>query len=206
MATDVPQALLQWRGTSHNATGGALVIRQDARWEVLQRALARAAAEADLLKSPKEYYTNFFAQQGFTLTDVLGGGNCLFRALAAQLNILHRNDSAWENKTHENVRAEIVSYMRDNREYFINMLCHELNDKNQSFDEYLDCMGQLGEWGCGEEISAASKLYKVNIDVWWCSTERINIEKYSYPFEDENNTLYLVHFGSHYQHLVRVNK
>ncbi|KAJ3132010.1 OTU domain-containing protein 3 [Physocladia obscura] len=84
------------------------------------------------------------------LFDVIGDGNCLFRALS------HQMDSSQGN--HSKYRVEITSHMRANPNLYAPFL-----DESESLDQRLRRMQKTGVYGDNIEIVAFSRAFNVAV-------------------------------------------
>ena len=77
---------------------------------------------------------------GLTLRDVVGDGNCLFRALSDQLY--------GDESHHVELRAMTVAHIRAHKEFFEPF--RESEKEDETFEEYVDDMAQdgvyVGNW------------------------------------------------------------
>ena len=92
------------------------------------------------------------AQYGLRLKEIGGDGNCLFRAIADQLE--------GNEKVHRKYRADAIEYIEANKNDFIPFI-----EDDETIDQYLDEMRKDGVWGGQLEIQALSMMYKFNIIV-----------------------------------------
>lgn len=93
---------------------------------------------------------------GFKSRDVGGGGDCFFKALAAQHPDLMNNPSM-----HRHARLRTARYMRENKAQFSNSV------PASSYSDYVDNMSKDGTWVEGEvELYAAAVAWNVNIHIW----------------------------------------
>lgn len=92
------------------------------------------------------------AAAGLRVHEVDADGNCLFRALADQVE-----GSA---KHHGRYRDEIVAFMRQDEERFKWFV-----EDDEDWDDYLARLGRDGEWGGNLELVAAANLRSVNVVV-----------------------------------------
>ena len=92
------------------------------------------------------------AAAGLRVNEVDADGNCLFRALADQVE-----GSA---KHHGKYRDEIVAFMRRDEERFKWFV-----EDDEDWDDYLARLGRDGEWGGNLELVAAANLRSVNVVV-----------------------------------------
>lgn len=98
---------------------------------------------------------------GFTAISVPFDGNCLFAALADQL---FYNGIDSEKRPHSDIRRQLVEYIRQDSALLSQI---EVSlDKGDTAVMYLDRMSKSGCWGDGSIISAASLLFKKQIEVY----------------------------------------
>lgn len=88
--------------------------------------------------------------QGFKLREIQGDGNCLFRALADQLN--------GDNNVHGRHRKDVVGYMKENKEDFAPFL-----DETVTFEKYLSNLASNGTYGGNDSIVAFARKNKVDV-------------------------------------------
>jgi len=132
----------------------------------------------------KSDWTTFQAQMeplGLTLVDMEHDGNCLFRAIADQLERAPNKCAAYRKKI-----CDFISQNREDYEPFI--------EDDETFDGYLKEMRMDGIWGGQLEIQAASLAYMVNITIHQLDTPRWDI--INFPGEKTIHLSY--HQGSHY--------
>jgi hypothetical protein len=98
---------------------------------------------------------------GWQRVDVVGDGNCFFRALAKQVY----GDE--QEQEHGRARQETIRYMREHREEF-KQFVHIYSDVNyKDFDSYVDNMSREGTYVEGEiELRAAANTFNVRIRVY----------------------------------------
>ncbi|XP_071079984.1 uncharacterized protein [Haliotis cracherodii] len=91
------------------------------------------------------------------IVDNEGAGNCMFIALAQQLQI-HDIDII----SHKHLREKVVQYVQGKRRLFKDFV-----DKNHypTFRDYIIKMKMLGEWGDNIILQATADLYKVTIRI-----------------------------------------
>ena len=96
---------------------------------------------------------------GWQRVDVVGDGNCFFRALAKQVD--------GDEQLHGRARQETIRYMREHREEF-EQFVHIYSDINyKDFDSYVDNTSIEGTYVEGEiELMAAAKTFNVRIRVY----------------------------------------
>ncbi|EGG14254.1 OTU domain-containing protein [Cavenderia fasciculata] len=118
----------------------------------------------------KQSFNAFLQQlepQGFYIKDVAGDGNCLFRAIADQLE-----DNP---EQHMKYRQNIVRFIGSNKEMFAPFIDE---DENETFEEYVEEMQRNASWGGNVEIQAASLIYQVNIAIHQMNQPRWEIINY----------------------------
>ena len=89
---------------------------------------------------------------GLRSVDIIGDGNCFFRSLSHQLEKTESN--------HAKYRSEICAHMRAN-----GVLYSPFVQDDESFETHLNRMTENKCYGGNMEIVAASRLYKVHINV-----------------------------------------
>ena len=127
-----------------------------------------------------------FQADGLRRVDVIGDGNCFFRALAKQVN--------GDEQLHGGARHETIRYMREHREEF-DQFVHRVD-----FDSYVDRMSREGTYVEGEiELMAAAKTFNVRIRVYGRSA---NHDRTFEPLECnlETRDVYMAHYqvAQHY--------
>jgi hypothetical protein len=129
----------------------------------------------------------------FTITDYGGGGNCLFLSIAS----FHKLIPAIEPDAFK-LRQDIVRYIRNNRADFEpSMMVTGIN----TFNNYIAKMARAGEWGDDIEITAACKLYNINIFVYDVDRMSWTVKRARNPLQ-QHTSIYLYYInGCHYQAL-----
>jgi len=103
-----------------------------------------------------------------TIHEMEADGNCLFRSLSDQIHYDH-------GERHEIVRSEICDYLEKNEDFFKGFVVLDDDDDNtadsdevdvSSFEDYVKCMREDGEWGGNPELVCAARLYRHNITVF----------------------------------------
>ena len=109
-------------------------------------------AEKKEVHDDTEYFNMELRRQGLQMKIIPGDGNCQFRALADQMD--------GHEKNHERFRAEVVDFMRQNRQDFEPFI-----ENNETFDDYTARILRGGHqgWGGEQELMAFARLYNVNI-------------------------------------------
>ncbi len=145
----------------------------------------KAKYEADKAK-----FTEKLSQNGLKSVEMSDDGNCLFRAIADQLEgnqILHRK-----------YRQKAVDQMRSNKDEYAAFV-----EDDQPIDEYLEDIEDGSLWGGQLEIQALSDMFKFNYIVH--QVDIPNIVSYKFPL-DETPTIHLsYHLGKHYNSVRLIN-
>mmetsp|Transcript_16642 Transcript_16642/g.30533 ORF Transcript_16642/g.30533 Transcript_16642/m.30533 type:complete len:502 (-) Transcript_16642:196-1701(-) len=94
-------------------------------------------------------------RKGFEVVLVKGDGNCLFRAVSAQIF----GEAEW----HMEVRQRVVEHMRKDQAYFSSFIVRD-------FDSYLRSMAESGTFGSNPELQAISELYNRSVLVFSCDS------------------------------------
>lgn len=128
--------------------------------------------------------------EGLQARDVGGGGDCFFRALAAQHPDLMRNP-----ELHLRARRRTVEYLRANKEKFFHAVASD-------YTAYLERMGQAGTWIEGEvELLAAVGAWNVNIHVW--GEDAAHDKHFHTPSPDiYTRDVYMVHYRDEHYRIV----
>jgi len=123
------------------------------RDERSQRTALRKEKQANTYGFEDDTFKSFRNQlqlQGFKMRDVVGDGNCLFRALADQMD-------GGENMHHKH-RKETVTYMAEHEDEFIPFL-----EETVSFKEYLKDLSSRGTYGGNDSIVAFARGNGVDV-------------------------------------------
>ena len=95
-------------------------------------------------------FRNQLQLQGFKLRDVVGDGNCLFRAFSDQMD---------GNETqHLKYRKDVVKYMEEHEDEFAPFLEETVNFKN-----YVKSLGERGTYGGNDSIVAFARGHGVDV-------------------------------------------
>ena len=109
----------------------------------------------DAQLDPYRRLSNELLNFGKTIHNVMGDGNCQFRAVAHQLNKLGLGPV-----THQKLRSDAVEYLREKNTY---RDYEGETDENQ--EEYLDKMDQDAEWGDAYTLYALANVKDLKIIV-----------------------------------------
>jgi len=122
---------------------------------------------------------------GLTIREMPGDGNCLFRALADQLEGHTRN--------HVEHRRAVVQYMRDNRPDF-----EPFVEDDVPFEKYVQSLSQPGTFAGNDAIVAFARLHNVTVVIHQLNSPAwlIHPSKDELPNGREVHIAY--HNGDHY--------
>ena len=99
-----------------------------------------------------------FKSNGWQAENVVGDGNCFFRALAKQVYL--------DEQEHGRARQETIRYMREHREEFDSYV-FDVDGHDVDFDSYVDKMSIEDTYVEGQlEIQAAADAFNVCITVY----------------------------------------
>ena len=121
----------------------------------VKRKMRKKMAKTDAFKLSNvylQYYKDFDQEiktMKIRLKDVIGDGNCLFRAFADQVD--------GQENTHIVMREEACRYMVAHQEFFEPFLDEE---EDGSFQNYIKLMLKNGEWGGHLELQALCECFK----------------------------------------------
>ena len=102
-------------------------------------------------RSRRERYEAALRARGLSVAPVAGDGNCLFRAVAAQL---YGDEGA-----HGVVRAAATDLMAVDRDFFAGFV-------SEPWPPYLARMRRLGTWGDDLEVQAISDVSGRGVEIW----------------------------------------
>jgi len=97
---------------------------------------------------------------GLAVHEVIGDGNCFFRAVSDQLH--------GHQEEHLALRAQACEYMAANRDYFAPFISEDGDDDFSSdidvrFDAYLEAMLEPAEWGGQLEVQALAQALNCSV-------------------------------------------
>ncbi|KAK3743409.1 hypothetical protein QZH41_011542, partial [Actinostola sp. cb2023] len=165
--------------------------------EDLERKRDERSRRRDLKKGReiKEYLENdenfaSFKNQleaiGLKIKDILGDGNCLFRALGDQLN--------GDHTAHAYHRRNAVQYMKGHREDF-----EPFMEDGVTFEKHLQELSKMGTYGGNDSIVAFARNNGVDIVIHQLNTPRWVIHGSEYSKTPQIIELHLAyHNGEHY--------
>ena len=122
-------------------------------------------------------------QSNLAMQEVKADGNCLFRAIADQLDGNQHN--------HDMYRQNIVEYIKQCEDDFAPFV-----EDDVDFETYVKNMKDDAEWGGQIELTACSRLYSVNIVIYHLDAPTYVIKN---EVEKGSDTIKLsYHDGEHY--------
>ena len=125
------------------------VGRHKDRLRALGSGLAPDQVELEI-QAEMEAFVKGVKDLGWDLVEIDADGNCLYRCFATE--IYGNTDE------HLKVRAEGISYMKNNKKFFQNFIL--------DFEENIKQKAQQYEWGDHVDITALSELYNVRVRVF----------------------------------------
>jgi len=122
-----------------------------------------------------------FKEKGWSIEDMAGDGNCLFRSVSHQVY--------GDAKYHDVVREKCMDYVEAESSFFANYIDGDVKD-------YIQRMRQNGEWGDNVEIQAMSEIYGRRVEIYAYSTEPM--KTYQRHLGGSNPIRISYHCRSHY--------
>jgi preprotein translocase subunit SecA len=155
------------------------------------------------IESPNTKFREYLKSIGKKTEDVLGDGNCFFRAVERQLNIMSEADlevlgikkaDIKDNFNYTKLREKAVEYLRNHKEDFASSFVEENgnNQEQQTIESYIDKMSKDKEWVSQEIIEALARSVGVKISI----TPSVDPANSRYPIHNESSsgpTLFLGH-------------
>lgn len=139
-------------------------------------------------------FSNQLQASGYKIKDIKGDGNCLFRALADQLE--------GDDSGHLRLRRITAKYVADHREQF-----EPFVEDNKSFDDHVKQLSKPGTYGGNDSIVAFSRHHGVDIVIHQLN-ERcwvIQGQHYSTSKHEDPKELHIsYHNGDHYSSVRRL--
>jgi hypothetical protein len=99
-------------------------------------------------------YVTALATWSYSIKDVMGDGNCLFRAVAHQVY--------GDEEEHAVVRDRCCTYMETHRTFFSDFV----EGGDDAFDEYIRWKREDACWGDDPEIQALCEMYNRPAEIW----------------------------------------
>jgi len=120
------------------------------------------------------------------LKDIKGDGNCLFRAIADQLD--------GDEGQYKKYRVSAVEQLQEDEEFFANFIPDDL-----TFSKYISIISTDGVWGGNIEIQALSKALGVNFVIHMIDRPPMIISnEHDEPQIDEKGNFRFLHLAYHY--------
>jgi hypothetical protein len=127
---------------------------------------------------------------GYFIREVGGDGNCLFRSVSDQMDNTEKN--------HKLYREICINYMEKNKDEFAPFI-----EDDETYDKYLERMGEDGEWGGNLEIYALSKALNANFYIYIHKHPMYIVNNFEKP---KKNILMTYHEGKHYNSLRKLEE
>lgn len=118
---------------------------------MLRHERRRSFPAPDTLRSTEERYLDLMEQIGLHVIDIVGDGNCLFRAISHQLHLSQDH--------HEELRSKCVQHMQQHRNRY-EPFC------SIGFDEHIKQMAMPASWGDDLEIKALEEILDRHVLVY----------------------------------------
>ena len=127
---------------------------------------------------------------GYFIREVGGDGNCLFRSVSDQMDNNEQNYKFY--------RDICIDYMSKNQDEFAPFI-----EDDETYDKYLERMGEDGEWGGNLEIYALSKALNANFYIYIHKHPMYIVNNFEKP---KKNILMTYHEGKHYNSLRKLEE
>ena len=131
-----------------------------------------------------EEFQESIKPKGLYLRNIESDGNCLFRAVADQLE--------GNEKNYKKYRIEAVEYIKEHKDHFAIFLLD-----SENIEDYIKRLEKDGTWGGHFELIALSDIYKVQFLIHMKDKEPVLVKSDS--IADDARILNLAyHVGEHY--------
>ena len=137
-----------------------------------------------------EEFVKDLEKLGYFIREVGGDGNCLFRSVSDQMDNNQQNYKMY--------REVCIDYMSKNQDEFAPFI-----EDDETYDKYLERMGEDGEWGGNLEIYALSKALKANFYIYIHKHPMYIVNNFDKP---KKNILMTYHDGKHYNSLRKLEE
>ena len=137
-----------------------------------------------------EEFVKDLEKLGYFIREVGGDGNCLFRSVSDQMDNTEKN--------HKLYREICIDYMQKNQDEFAPFI-----EDDETYDKYLERMGEDGEWGGNLEIYALSKALNANFYIYIHKHPMYIVNNFEKP---KKNILMTYHEGKHYNSLRKLEE
>eukprot|EP00123_Amoebidium_parasiticum_P022622 comp91289_c0_seq1/m.48560 comp91289_c0_seq1/g.48560 ORF comp91289_c0_seq1/g.48560 comp91289_c0_seq1/m.48560 type:complete len:349 (-) comp91289_c0_seq1:15-1061(-) len=146
------------------------------------RAQRKKGDRYDLSRDEASKFSSQLQPLGLRLKEVLGDGNCLFRAFADQIE--------GDEEQHAVYRRKVVEYMKAHRADF-----EPFVEDDVPFDKHISDLAEDGTFGGNDSIVAFARLMGVNVSIHQLDAPRWNIAT------DNDTRKPVVHLAYHnYEH------
>ncbi|XP_028393840.1 OTU domain-containing protein 3-like [Dendronephthya gigantea] len=182
------------KGKNRGNTKDQIERKRDER--ARRNALRKEREAKEYLENDENFvsFSNQLQALGYKIKDIKGDGNCLFRALADQLD--------GTDDGHLRYRRIIAKYLADHREEY-----EPFVEDNKTFDEHVRELNKAGTFGGNDSIVAFSRCYGLNIVIHQLN-ERcwvIHGEEYKKPGDPFRELHISYHNGDHYSSVRRIS-
>ena len=137
-----------------------------------------------------EEFVKDLEKLGYFIREVGGDGNCLFRSVSDQMDNNEQNYKMY--------RDICIDYMSKNQDEFAPFI-----EDDETYDKYLERMGEDGEWGGNLEIYALSKALNANFYIYIHKHPMYIVNNFEKP---KKNILMTYHEGKHYNSLRKLEE
>lgn len=156
----------------------------------------------DYSSSEEKDFEKYLLSQNYSLTLMESDGNCLFRAIAHQIE--------GNQESHDFYRQRVMDYISLHKDHFqLFIEPKEEGEEEEGMEDYIERLRRLGEWGGQPELFAATQCFHVNIQIY-----RANLPTYLLEAKEEekkkgrspSKLLRLSYHGScHYNSILPLN-
>lgn len=104
----------------------------------------------DYSSSEEKDFERYLHSQNYSLTLMESDGNCLFRAIAHQIE--------GNQESHDFYRQRVMDYISLHKDHFqLFIEPKEEGEEEEGMEEYIERLRRLGEWGGQPELFAATQ-------------------------------------------------
>ncbi len=136
-------------------------------------------------------YQEILNKKGVYMRDVQSDGNCLYRAVADQIE--------GSEKDHKKYRENVVSYLTQHKDYFKMFLLD-----TEDIDSYIRHQSKDGSWGGHFELVALSALLNVRFGVHMKDKDSVLVQ-YDESTQGDKRVLHIAyHVGEHYSSIRKI--
>ncbi|ABF82114.1 hypothetical protein MIV084L [Invertebrate iridescent virus 3] len=138
--------------------------------------------------------------KGYTVKQVSGDGNCLFRSVCKSIRALRG-----EKFTHRQLRQMVVDYLRENPEFlqvYLEYVARQRDNSLPSTEQYLSEMSKCGTWGDLICLKTLSEILKVQFNLLILNTKQFQMVSSQDDYPDVIPLGYIDNY--HYTSLVPI--